>query len=111
MENKCSNGAEHCACAHRCSCGREGCAAGKTAANQADQAVAMWTCAGHQAWKEVHVDLLKAKILKAWGPRMEQTADAVIEEMGLQWQAMMSQEKAKDDLKVKIAEIFAQRAK
>jgi hypothetical protein len=71
----------------------------------------MWTCAGHQAWKEVHVDILKAKILKAWGPQMEKTADAVIEAMGVQWQAMTAQGNAKAQLKQKIVTIFSESKK
>jgi hypothetical protein len=71
----------------------------------------MWTCAGHQAWKEIHVELLKAKILKAWGPQMEKTADAVIEAMGTRWQAKMAQEKAEADLKERIASIFSAQMK
>ena len=68
----------------------------------------MWECAGHKAWKEVHVDLLKAKILKKWGSQMDKTADAVIEAMGLEWQAMLSRGKAKADLQGTIAKIFAE---
>jgi len=52
------------------------------------------------------VDILKAKILKTWGPQMEKTADAVIEAMGIEWQAMMAEGKAKTDLKQKIVSIF-----
>ena len=101
MENICSSSGE------RESCGHNDCETRKATGCQVDQAVEMWTCAGHQAWKEVHVDLLKAKILKAWGPQMEKTADAVIEAMGLQWQAQMAQGKAKADLKQTIASIFS----
>ena len=41
-------------------------------------ATEMWTCAFHQAIKEAHVEVLKAKIHKAWGSKMDKTADAVI---------------------------------
>jgi hypothetical protein len=111
MENKCSSGGE-CGCSvEHASCGHAACETRKAACCQVEQAVEMWTCAGHQAWKEVHVDLLKAKILKAWGPQMEKTADAVIEAMGTQWQAMMAQGKAKTDLKQKIVSIFSEQKK
>ena len=106
MENK-------CACSGGCggshehaSCGHDACEMRKGASCPADHAVEMWTCAGHQAWKEVHVELLKTKILKAWGPQMEKTADAVIEAMGVQWQAMMAEGNAKAELKQKIVSIF-----
>jgi len=94
MENICARTKE-CGCAKEASC------------CPTERAVEMWECAGHQAWKEVHVDLLKTKILKAWGPQMEKTADAVIEAMGIHWQAMMAQGKAQTDLKQKIAAIFS----
>jgi hypothetical protein len=54
---------------------------------------------------------LKAKILKAWGPQMEKTADAVIEAMGIQWQAMTAQGNAKAQLKQKILTIFSESKK
>jgi hypothetical protein len=49
--------------------------------------------------------------MKAWGPQMEKTADAVIEAMGIEWKAMMSQGKAKADLKQTIAAIFVESKK
>ena len=68
----------------------------------------MWGCAFHQAMKEVHVDILKAKIHKAWGPKMEKMADAVLEAMGVQWESMLAQGKAKVDLKEKITRIMTE---
>jgi hypothetical protein len=112
MENKCSTSRE-CGCSgEQGSSEHGGCDTSKPMCScPVDEAIAMWACAGHRAWKEVHVDLLKAKIMKAWGPQMEKTADAVIETMGVQWQAMMAQGKAKADLKQKIASIFAENKK
>jgi hypothetical protein len=111
MENKCSS-SEECGCSdERASCGHSQCETKKGTCCPVDHAVDMWTCAGHQAWKEVHVDLLKAKILKAWGPQMEKTADAVIEAMGIEWKAIMTQSKAKTDLKQTIASIFTENKK
>jgi hypothetical protein len=108
MENKCSSGGESCCSGEHASAGHGECETKKTDCCAVSQAVDMWACAGHQAWKEVHVDLLKSKILKTWGPQMEKTADAVIEAMGIEWQAMMARGKAKSDLKGKIASIFAE---
>ncbi len=108
MENKCSCGGQSGCAGEQGACGHEACETRKAACCQVEKAVEMWTCAGHQAWKEVHVELLKAKILKAWGPQMEKTADAVVEAMGTQWQAALAQGKAKADLKQKIASIFSE---
>jgi hypothetical protein len=71
----------------------------------------MWSGAGCQAMKEATVELLKTKILKAWGPMMEKTADAVIEAMGVEWQAVMTKGKARADLKQKIASIVAEKSR
>lgn len=46
--------------------------------------------------------------MKMWGPQMEKTADAVIESMGIEWQAKMNHGKAKEDLQDKIARIFSE---
>jgi len=111
MENIC-NSHKECGCAkEHVSCEQNTCAAHKSVCCPTEKAAEMWECAGHQAWKEVHVELLKAKILKAWGPQMDKTADAVIEAMGIEWQAMMAQGKAKMDLKQKIASIFSENKK
>ena len=111
MENQCSSSGKCGGSGEHSSCGHEACEKSKSACCQIDHAVEMWTCAGHQAWKEVHVDILKAKILKAWGPQMEKTADAVIEAMGIQWQAMTAQGNAKAQLKQKIVTIFSESKK
>jgi len=106
MENKCSSHEECGGSAEKKSCehGEHETKTGSCCLVQ--HSVDMWTCAGHRAWKEVHVDILKAKILKAWGPQMEKTADAVIEAMGIEWKAMLAQGKAKADLKQNISSIF-----
>jgi len=57
--------------------------------------------------RKVHVDILKAKIAKAWGPMMDKSADAVMEAMGVKWQSMMAEAKAKNDLAAKLAGIMS----
>ena len=54
------------------------------------------------AMKQVHVDVLKAKIQKAWGAKMEKAADAVLEAMGVQWQSMLAQSSAKAELRERL---------
>ena len=111
MESKCS-GHEECSCSGEQKCSQQGeCTDKKGRCCPVDHAVDMWMCASHRAWKEVHVDILKTKILKTWGPQMEKTADAVIEAMGIEWKAMMAQSKAKTDLKQTIASIFLENTK
>ncbi len=55
---------------------------------------------------EVQVEILKARIKKGWGSEMEKVGDAVIESMGAQWHAMLSQAKAHVDLRENIKKAF-----
>lgn len=55
--------------------------------------------------KEVHIEIMKEKIRKAWGESLEKGADAVIEEMGTHWHSLLAQAKARCDLKQKLMEI------
>lgn len=80
-----------------CPCGTPGCSG-----DAIDCAIGMWSCAFFQAMKQVQVDLLKPKIQKTWGAKMEKAADAVLEAMGVQWQSMVAQSQAKAQLKEKL---------
>ena len=66
----------------------------------------MWTCAFFQAMKEVQIDLLKAKIQKAWGAKMDKAANAVLEAMGAQWQSMLAQSQAKTGLRERLRSLW-----
>src|SRR5882757_577951 len=59
----------------------------------------MWHMSFFVAKKEVMVDILKTKIQKAWGPKMEQTADLIL-------QAMEAKKKGESDLKNKLQELW-----
>ena len=67
---------------------------------------AMWTCSFFQAMKAVQVDILKAKIQKAWGPMMDKAADAALDSMGVMWQSIMAQAKAKEDFRTKLQKLW-----
>ena len=68
----------------------------------------MWSCAFFSAMKQVQVDILKSKIQKAWGGQMEKAADAVLEAMGVHWQSMLAQTKAKADLRERLRSLWQQ---
>ena len=51
------------------------------------------------------VEILKAKIQKAWGPKLEKEASAVLEVMEAKWKAMQAVGQAKDQLKEKFEQI------
>ena len=84
-----------------CPCGTSGCSG-----DPIDCATGMWTCAFFTAMKEVHVDILKQKIQKAWGAKMDKAADAVLEAMGAQWQSMLAQAKSKGELREKLRSLM-----
>lgn len=69
-------------------------------------ATSMWTGAFFAAMHQVQVELLKGKIQKAWGAKMDKAADAAIEAMGVQWQSMLAQSKAKCDFETKLRALW-----
>lgn len=74
----------------------------------------LWKDSFFQAMKQAQVETLKAKILKAWGPVIDQEADALIEAMGTKWEAMIAQVKAAeacDNFKGKIKDLWLQEKK
>ncbi len=103
MENKCSSQTGSCDTHEEQSCSTQ-----SSTCCPIEKVTEMWGCAFHQAIKEAHVEVLKAKIHKAWGAKMDKMADAVIEAMGVQWESMLAQGKAKMDLKEKITRIMTE---
>jgi len=66
----------------------------------------MWSGSFFQAMKGVQTDILKEKLKKAWGAKMEKAADAVIEAMGVQWQSMLAQTNAKEQLRERLRRLW-----
>ena len=66
----------------------------------------MWVGAFFQAMKQAQVDILKAKIQKAWGPMMDKAADAALESMGAMWQSILAQAKAKEEFRSKLQKLW-----
>ena len=65
----------------------------------------MWMCSFHEAKKSVMVEILKAKIQKAWGPKLEKEATAVFEAMEAKWKSMQAEGQAKEQLREKFEQI------
>jgi hypothetical protein len=76
-----------------------------------DCAIGMWTGSFFAAMKSIQVDLLKAKIQKAWGPKMDKAADAVLEAMGAQWQAMLAKAQADATLRERLETLWSEKSK
>ena len=101
MQNKCSTESQTC---HETP--EECCPTQSEDCCPIEQAANIWKSAFFQAMKEVHVDILKAKIQKAWGTKMDKAADAVLEAMGVQWQSMLAQAKAKAQFRERLAGLW-----
>jgi hypothetical protein len=57
-------------------------------------ATEMWAKSFEKAMCEAQTEILKSKILKAWGEMMEQAADAMIETMGAVWAEKIAEVRA-----------------
>ena len=84
-----------------CPCGTSGCSG-----DPVECATGMWTGSFFQALKAAQVELLKTKIQKAWGAKMDKAADAVLEAMGVQWQSVLAQAQAKDQLRQRLQSLW-----
>ncbi len=82
--------------AQRCPCGG-GCGGDPVAC-----AMNLWVGSFFQAMRQAQVEILKAKLQKAWGSKMEKAADAVLEAMETQWGSILAGARAKTDLRTKL---------
>jgi chemotaxis methyl-accepting protein methylase len=67
----------------------------------------MWEQAFQRALREVHVEVLKERIRKAWGRQIEAVADEVVKAMTEEWTAFMRREAARDALRETVRRGFA----
>jgi hypothetical protein len=68
----------------------------------------MWQRAFFKANMEFMAEKLKKKFEAAWGPMADKAADALIEKMGKQWQAMVQQAGADEAFREKLAKIYSE---
>ena len=83
----------------KCGCG------GSCAGDPHQCKLNMWLCSFHEAKKAVEVDILKAKILKAWGPKLDKEATAVLEAMEAKWKSLQASGQFKEQLMEKFEQI------
>jgi len=108
MESKCfqdPHGNETC---HTQSHESGSCASRSDSCCPIQKATEMWTCAFFEAKKQACVEVLKTKIQKVWGSKLEKTADAVLAAMDAEWKAALAKGKAKIDLKEQMLKILAE---
>ncbi len=79
--------------------------------NPVECALAMWGQSFFQAMKAVQVEIMKAKIQKAWGQKMDKAADAVLEAMGAKWQSMLAEAKVKAEVREKLQGLWQESQK
>jgi hypothetical protein len=54
-------------------------------------ATQMWSQSFGDAMRQAQTEVLKSKILKAWGPMLDEAADGLIETMGAVWQVKLAE--------------------
>jgi len=79
-----------CCCPDAACCGPDTGCTPSAAECPIEEAAGCWDGAFMQAMREAKVEILKGKILAAWGPMLEQGADGVIEAMEATWQSKIA---------------------
>ena len=113
--SNCETTSGSCETSAQTSCGPSGsaCPCGSTSCggDPINCMMGMWGGSFFQALKAAQTDILKAKIQKAWGPKMDKAADAVLEAMGIKLQSMMAASNAKADLRSKLQHLWNEGSK
>ena len=73
-----------------------------------EKAAELWSASFFAAFREVQRDLLKERIRKAWGAKLEKEADATVQVMGVYWQSVLAQAKAKQDFQAALKRSYEQ---
>ena len=108
MSKTCDNPSQCESACHEESC-QPSC--GSTSECPIECATEKWKDSFCQAMTEVQVDILKAKILKAHGPVLEQAADAFLEAAMACWQSQIAQvqkHQAAEAFKAKLVGLWTQ---
>ena len=90
-------------CQVQCDCGSD------CGGNPEACAEAMWKAAFFPALRSAQVEVLKEKIKRAWGPRLEKAADIILEAMGAKWQAAIAEAQAKEQVSEKLRALWQDR--
>jgi len=93
-----SSGAQTC-CAEKCPCG------GGCGGDPIRCATKMWEKSFFEALKQAQIEILKAKIQKEMGPKLDKEANAILESMTTKWEALVALSLAKNDLEAKLREL------
>jgi hypothetical protein len=83
--------------------GHEGAREGE---GHAEQTARQWERAFWHALGELQVDAVKEKLKAAWGPKIDQTASAVVEAMIADWKAFHDSESARSAFRERLKKSF-----
>ena len=76
--------------------------------NPAQMLIPLWYKAFFTAQSELMVEKMKKRIDAAYGPTMDKLADAFMESMGKQWQAMVQKTSANQEFQEKLTKILGE---
>jgi hypothetical protein len=76
--------------------------------NPAQVLVPLWYKAFFTAQSELMVEKIKKRIDAAYGPTMDKLAEAFMESMGKQWQAMLQKTSANQEFQEKLTKILGE---
>lgn len=74
----------------------------------------LWQASFIEAMRQTQVEVLKEKIKQAWGPMIEQSADALLQGMGAKWQSMVARiqaAEAEQQFKQKLRDLWIESGK
>ena len=118
MENQGSQDENHdsCECACHPGSGAAGCSGcaqihGTSKMGSMDpfeMVMGMWYKASFRAYSELMIEKLKKRIEAANGSVMDRVADAIVESIGKEWQAMIQKSSVKRELHEKLAKIMSE---
>lgn len=76
--------------------------------NPAQMLIPMWYKAFFTAQSELMAEKIKKRIDAAYGPTMDKLAEAFMESMGKQWQAMVQKTSASQEFQEKLTRILGE---
>jgi hypothetical protein len=76
--------------------------------NPAQMLIPLWYKAFFSAQSDLMVEKIKKRIETAYGPTMDKLADAFMESMGKQWQAMVQKTSANQEFQEKLTKILGE---
>ena len=97
---ECGESSCESSCESKCPCGTD------CGGDPVSCAMGMWGKSFFCAMKELQVEIMKEKIKKAWGAKMDKAADIILEAMGAKWKAKLAEVSVRADVREKLARLY-----